>query len=320
MPYGKHGKRNTAPDPQLGIDFTSAQNELLAKIRSLEHAVEAQHLGPVRLSRVIELLVRIVLCSGADLSVSHARVNSLGAAIDGRHRVGEKTIRRWVKDAEELGVLAVDRPSQRYGGHISNKWEIKIDRLTTMTREVMGRSRAGHEDGPRPVGTTGPQYASLKANKQNPPPPTPPRRAPGSSPATRPGWEEVEGVLRGWQIGTYQMLIDQAAAAGETPHAFLARIRHGERTIAHPPNSRKINEPAGALCFWLKSRGIWPTRGIIDPDTPQPATRPANPDDCEYQIRFLTRWLQRQGRTDDQIRAELEARGLLEPQSQEPIS
>jgi len=135
---------------QQNLDFSSALNERLAEIRSMERAPALVALGPGRMAGVIELLERIVICS-TDRETSEARVSSLAARVQSRRAYGERTIRNWARDAESLGLIVVDRRSHRFGGHRPNVWRLQRDRvleLVASAREVQsGGTTAGNSAG-----------------------------------------------------------------------------------------------------------------------------------------------------------------------------
>lgn len=151
-------RRKPDPDQQV-LPFSAQVNERLAEIRSLENHLSDLGWHPDRARGVIELLERIVLCS-TDGETSRARVSALAARIQSRHTVNETTIRRWRRDAESLGLLATDHPSQKYGGHRTNIWRINRVRLRELVGPGVGRAWTGHGPGvmpaPRPGTVAGP--------------------------------------------------------------------------------------------------------------------------------------------------------------------
>jgi len=144
-----HTRRQSKPqDAQQTLDFTSRMNEIIAACRSLER-VECG-LGPERMAGVIELLVRIALMAkDSGGLVSFARVSTLAARLADRKPVSERTIRRWRRDAQALGVLEVLERSHQYGGHHTNRWAIQLVRIRELLRAGVGpdvgRTRGGHD-------------------------------------------------------------------------------------------------------------------------------------------------------------------------------
>jgi hypothetical protein len=130
--------------------------------------------------------------------------------------------------------------------------------------------------------------------------------------ASRSGWEEAEGILKRLGVFTYQKLIDQAAAAGETHQEFLARLQWAVRTIELPSNLPKLEKPVNALVKFLQI-GVWPAQGLQDPDAPPPTPRPARPrtqEQLDTEALVLAGTMLRYGNSEAEIHAEQDRRGL----------
>lgn len=159
-------RRKPDPDQQV-LPFSAQLNERLAEIRSLESWLSAQGWHPDRAQGVIELLERIVLCS-TDGETSRARVSALAARIQSRRAVSERTVRRWARDAEELGLLVTERLSQQWGGHRPNFWRIsRVKLIELITPPNFGMTRGGHGadtmSAPRADTVTAPRADAMSA-------------------------------------------------------------------------------------------------------------------------------------------------------------
>ena len=127
------------------------------------------------------------------------------------------------------------------------------------------------------------------------------------------GWQEICEAWRS-KIGQVATLASEAKAAGETPDAFLARLRSAWEVAVHPLNAGRFRSPAGAVYHWMR-RQKWPAEGVIDPGdvgAVQAATQRVErrqqaeaKRDFDHDLFVTTRDGRRAGKSDEQIRAEL---------------
>ena len=93
-------------------------------------------------------------------------------------------------------------------------------------------------------------------NRNEPPPPTPSQPDGG-------GWREICEEWK-YRIGQVTTLAAEAKASGESPDAFLARLRSAWEIACHPLNRPSLKKPAGAVVHWMRL-GTWPVDGLVDP-------------------------------------------------------
>lgn len=241
------------------------------------------------------------------------------------------TVKRLVRTLERMGVLL--REEQRYvhEGQKPNAYQISHEgvkaALDLSRRPGVQFAAPSLRSAPTPLQSALPYKehflldSSLDLTSSPKPLIAAPAR-PAPVPAVPDGFEEAAEALKRLEIGTWPTLLRQAIAAGETPHAFLARIRQGERTIALPANRQKLSSPGGALAKWLRE-GVWPVSGLLDPDIPS-ATSAEGPkrtaEQLETEALILAGRLRKQGFSPGKIYAEQRARGLPEvlPMSKAP--
>jgi hypothetical protein len=129
---------------QYLIDFTSRTNDRCAKVAGLRELQLG--ISPGRLNGVVELLQRLTVLSRylpEDLNESYtveAQVSAIASRIHARHSVSEKTVRNWTADAIQLGCLAVDYRSQKFGGRSWNMYSINFAKVLELLR-VAGSGR-----------------------------------------------------------------------------------------------------------------------------------------------------------------------------------
>ena len=127
------------------------------------------------------------------------------------------------------------------------------------------------------------------------------------------GWREI---CEAWKskISQVATLASEAKAAGETPDAFLARLRSAWEVAVHPLNAGRFRSPGGAVFYWMR-RQAWPAEGVIDPKDAGAVRNATQRVERRQQAEtkrefdrdlFLTARDGRQaGRSDEEIRAEL---------------
>ncbi len=171
-----------SPD-QYGLDFTSRRNELIALTSGLSRVpleVDGKTLSMGRVYGVIDLLKRL-LCVAPDARndqiVVVAQVPYLGAAMHGFRVVSERTLERWSKDAQALGLIEVDVRAWKFGNRNWNEWTIRIDHLRHLISLKVARHDPTRPDtvsgprpdtvsGPRPDTVSGPQIREVNPEKE----------------------------------------------------------------------------------------------------------------------------------------------------------
>jgi hypothetical protein len=142
---------------QYLIDFSSRTNDRCAKLAALRELQLG--ISPGRLNGVVELLQRLTVLARylpEELSESYtveAQVSAIGSRIHARHSVSEKTVRNWTLTAVELGCLAVDYRSQKFGGRSWNVYHVNFARVLELL--VAGNGRKW------PVTVTAPRAESI---------------------------------------------------------------------------------------------------------------------------------------------------------------
>ena len=159
------------PD-QYTLDFTSAANERCAMLVGLQDCRLPVDIAYGRVCGVIDLLQRLVLFAqylppelGSDLTID-AQVAYLATRIPSRTSVDPRTIRRWVADAESLGLLSVRINSHLRGGRSWNTYTVHFSRVIELLRAGRTRADMGGQN-VRPIGRT--KCPPLRADKMSAP-------------------------------------------------------------------------------------------------------------------------------------------------------
>ena len=154
-----------APEQYL-IDFSSRTNDRCAKLFALRDLQLG--ISPGRLNGVVELLQRLTVLSRylpEELSESYtveAQVSAIASRIHSRHSVSEKTVRNWTTTTVELGCLAVDYRSQKFGGRAWNSYQINFASVLAL---LAGNGRKWPEtvSDPRAVTVSAPRAVTVSA-------------------------------------------------------------------------------------------------------------------------------------------------------------
>ena len=105
------------------------------RLKLIKQAVFADGVKKTEQARIRRLLTMITLCSGPDGGSSHPRIDTLAERLD----VNRRTIQRWCRLAEELGVLVIDpRFGGSGGGNKSNEYGISWRRLLASAERPIG--------------------------------------------------------------------------------------------------------------------------------------------------------------------------------------
>ena len=146
-------------EQQYTLDFTSELNLRLAKIAGLRD-VRLEGLSRGRVDGVVDLLKRLtIMCRErfgelADPYTVLCSVTGLGARLPRERIVSDRTIRRWVSDARELGLVSVDVRSHDCGGRNWNEYRVNFARVLELLRPPVpslgGPNPPGHDRGPNP--------------------------------------------------------------------------------------------------------------------------------------------------------------------------
>jgi hypothetical protein len=149
---------------QYLIDFSSRTNDRCAKLAALRELQLG--ISPGRLNGVVELLQRLTVLSRylpEDLNESYtveAQVSAIASRIHARHSVSEKTVRNWTLTAVELGCLAVDYRSQKFGGRSWNVYQIQFAQVLRILAGN-GRKRPETVTDPRAETVTDPRAETV---------------------------------------------------------------------------------------------------------------------------------------------------------------
>lgn len=129
---------------QLLIDFTSPLKERLAEIRSLETLKELGY-PPPHIDTIIDLLTRVAMASYGKDWIERQPIEL--ANLPTLRKVSERTVQVWTSRAELLGVVEVDRPSTRFGGHRKARWRVLYPEIREVITRAQERAKVGGEVG-----------------------------------------------------------------------------------------------------------------------------------------------------------------------------
>ena len=215
---------------QYILPFEAARNELLMQIKMLRRVDLGLSRG--RAEGVIQILERLVLL-GSDLTEDEsnqvhvkAQGMAIAARIEGRKTVGERTVRNWRRDAEELQLLETDMHSQQYGGTGWNVYRIRVDSVRLWVggsgrkrAEMIAAPRAETVAAPRAEKIAAPYHCQTSKVKQHSPLPDEFRVTPKRPPRPDLGiWDEVVVVL------VEELKMSEAGAGGAIGRAKLRQL------------------------------------------------------------------------------------------------
>lgn len=286
---------------QYTLDYTSRRAEVLSLIASLHHyplAVDGVVLSPGRRRGVVEILQRLILLSreatNFDSIGTVAQVVAIAARISDRPTASERTVQRWRRDAEALGLLHVACVSQHYGGRYWNQYTVDVAAVQRLledareggvTRGDTGRHGVTWGDtvsgpggdtvsGPRPDTMSGPLIDNLIDN-QAPTRSTTRHRVPPARGADPPA-----GADRCRSVGRVESAQDVGTRDG--PDVDPAEWRLMANRVAHAirgPAQRAMEAgdlQLSAKVAWLVLAGRLPEDAVQQALESLSLSRPAN--------------------------------------------